>query len=147
MSLRVRGQEVTIKLTIDGDPQNGSWLKIKDFKLRPKTEFKEEDYLGESEEDYDIQHSGYELSFNVDNEDDKTIRYLQTLAEREAAGLSPQRVTMTVIYAYRQRAKVTADNFYDVLLIVDEHGAGGRKEYVGTSFSGRCKKKNVIQAA
>lgn len=146
MSLRVRGQEVKIKITIDGSPMAGTWLKIKDFELTPRTEFKEEEYLGEPEEDFDIQHSGYELTFSVDNQDAQTLRYLKELADREANGLRPQQVTMTVIYNYRERSEIVADNFYDVLLIVSKHGAGGRKDYVNTGFSGRCKKKNVIAA-
>lgn len=147
MSLRVRGQEATIKFTIDGAPKAGTWLKVKNFTVKPQTEFLEENYLGESETDYDIIHNGFELSWEVDDQDDETIQYVKVLAERERDGLSPQRVTITVIYSYRERTKVVADNYYDVLVIVDEHKHGGRKEYIGTSFSARCKKKNVIQAA
>lgn len=146
MSLRQRGQEQIVRIAIDGQPMTGTWRKIKDFQVRPRTEFLEEGYLGETEDDYDIIHSGFEFSFSVDNEDDQTIRYMKELADREQSGLRPQSVTMTVINNYRERARQVADNYYEVLLIVDEHGSGARKEYVSTTFSGRCKKKNVIAA-
>lgn len=147
MSLKIRGQEVLLKLTIDGQPGTGSWLKAKDWKVTPRTEITEQDYLGETESDLDIQHHGYDFQFSVDELDDKILRFIQTTAERESEGLRPQQITMTVINNYRESSNVVADNYYDVFMKVDDRGAGGRKEMVSATISGKCKKKNLITAA
>lgn len=147
MSLKIRGQEVLLKLTIDGQPGAGTWLKVKDWKMTPRTEITEQEYLGETESDLDIQHHGYDFQFSVDQLDDKVMRFIQTTADREAEGLRPQQITMAVIHNFRESSNVVADNYYDVFMKADEHGAGGRKEIVAATISGKCKKKVLIDAA
>lgn len=147
MSLRIRGKETLLRFAIDGIAKtSGSWVKVKDFTVTPRTEIVETDYLGEAETDLDIIHNGFDFSFNMDHEDAEALNFLRDLCGREGAGQRPQQVTMTVIYNYRERASVKAQTFQDVFLKVDDIKLGGRTEVVSTSFSGKCKKHVLVNA-
>ncbi len=147
MSLRIRGKETIVRFAIDGVAKtDGSWVKLKDFRITPRTELVETDYLGESETDLDSIHNGFDFSFNMDHEDAAALEFLRDLCDRSAAGQRPQQVTMTVIYNYRQRATVKAQTFQDVFLKVDDVNLGGRTEVVSTAFSGKCKKHVLVNA-
>lgn len=147
MSLRIRGKETIVRFAIDGIAKtSGSFVKLKDFKITPRTEIKETDYLGEQQTDLDIIHNGFDFSFTMDHEDSAALDFLKTLCDNDAAGLRPQQVTMTVIYNYRERASVKAETFQDVFLKVDDVNLGGRTEVVTTTFSGKCKKHVLVNA-
>lgn len=146
MSLKARGQDVTVQITIDGEPKKGSWKKLKNFVATPRTEIKTQGYLGETEDDIDQQHNGFDISFEVDNTDDETLSYMAELARRERAGLRPQNVTMLVIYNYREVAKITAENYREVFVKVDDQNVGGREANVSTKFSGKCKTSSLVRA-
>ncbi len=66
MSLRQRGQEVTLRVAVDGQVLAGSMLKVEDFTATPRTDLNEDDFLGETESDLDIQHQfKYQYKFNI----------------------------------------------------------------------------------
>lgn len=145
MSLRIRGQEATIRVTVDGDTQDGSWFKVKDFSATPRQDITEEDYLGELESDLDIQHHGYDLSFSVDIQDRKVLDYISLIVEREQLQQAHPSVTINVIYAFRAaNGNPVAESYYDVFLKVNETSVGGRKEYISASFEGKAKKRAVL---
>lgn len=147
MSARIRGQEATIRMTVDGQVQRGSFFKVTDFEVTPRTELSEIPYLGEQEDDLDIQHSGYDFSFSVDNEDEGPLEFLTTITDREAQHLAHPSITLLVIYAYRKKgARDKVEIYHDVLLKVATQGFGGRKEAVKTSFEGKCKKRSLGNA-
>lgn len=144
---RIRGQEVTLRFMIEGEAKvGGTWAKVKDFRATPRTEFREQGYLGEAEQDLDLQHNGFDVAFSADVEDAQGFQFLHELVAREREGLPPQRVTMTAIYAFRRNGQVYTETYRNVLLKVDESGAGGREEYVGHQFSGKCKRADLARA-
>ena len=68
MSLRTRGQEATLRVTVDGETQDGSWFKVKDFTATPREDIIEEDYLGELESDLDYAENDVdEIRSNMDD--------------------------------------------------------------------------------
>lgn len=145
MSLRLRGQEATIRVTVDGFTQSGSWFKVKDFTATPRQDLTEEDYLGELESDLDIQHHGYDLGFSVDIQDRKVIDFITNIVSREQLQQAHPAITITVIYAYRaNNGNPVAESYYDVFLKVNETSVGGRKEYISSSFEGKAKKRAVL---
>lgn len=146
MSLKARGQDLTLKITIDGQPKKGSWLKVKNFQSTSRTEIKTQGYLGETEDDLDIFHSGFDISFEIDNIDEQSLLYMRTLAQREKDGTAPQRVTILAINNYRENAKIVGENFIDVFLKVDDQNAGSRDANITTKFSGKCKTKALVGA-
>jgi hypothetical protein len=142
MSLKQRGQEATIIFNVDGVTQVGSFAKVKDFAMSPRTDINEEEYLGELESDLDIQHHGFDFSFTVDNQDERTLDYLSLIVGREQAQQAHPDITMTILNAYRERNAINQAEIYnDVFMKVTEQGYPGRKENVTTGFEGKCKKR------
>lgn len=145
MSLRLRGQEATIRITVEGESQTGSWFKVKDFTATPRQDLIEEDYLGELESDLDIQHHGYDLAFSVDVQDRKILDYVSEIVRREQEQEDHPVITINVIYAFRgSNGLPVAESYYDVFLKVNENSIGGRKEYITASFEGKAKKRSVL---
>ena len=66
MSLILRGEEVSVRIAVDGVVLGGTLFKLTDFTATPRTEINEDDYLGEQETDLDIQHHGWDLSMSFD---------------------------------------------------------------------------------
>lgn len=145
MSARIRGEEVTLKVAVDGRVLEGSMLKVKDFKVTPRTDLNEEDYLGEQESDIDIQHHGFDLSWSVDQEDSVALDFFQDIIAREQAHTAHPDITITAIYVYRitgVRPKIVT--FRGCYVKQNDDNAGGRKERVTASFEAKCKRRSVI---
>ena len=144
MSLRTRGQEATIQITVDGRNQEGSWAKVKDFTATPRTDLVEENYLGELESDLDIMHHGYDLSFTVDMQDSATINYLQDIVAREQLATRHPVVNITVTYAFREGTATITELYTNVFLKVSEQTISGRSEYISVGFEGKAKRKLTL---
>lgn len=145
MSLKIRGEEVTIKIAVDGVVQTGSLLKVTEFSATPRTEITEEEYLGETESDLDIQHHGWDLMFGVDHQDSSAIDLVEDIISAEIAHTAHPRITITCIYTYREpgaRGKMVV--YQNVFLKPAEENVGGRKEKVKGKFEGKCKKRSVL---
>lgn len=147
MSQRIRGAEVTIRISVDSELQEGSFFKVTEFTSTPRTDLVEEDFLGELESDLDIQHHGWDFSFTVQNQDETPLEFLSTIIDREQNQERHPDITMTVIYAYREPdASNRVEVYHDVFLKVTEQGFSGRKEYVTTGFEGKCKRRSLLSA-
>lgn len=147
MSLRIRGQEVTVRVVVDGEVQPGSFFKVTEFTTAMRTDINEEPFLGELEDDLDIQHHGFDFSFTVQNEDAATLEFLSTIIGREQNAEQHPDITLTVIYNYREPGvQDRVEVFHDVFLKVNEQSFGGRKEYVTTSLEGKAKRRSLLFA-
>jgi len=145
MSARQRGQETQVLFNIDGTPKKGSWLKVTDWSLKPRTEILEDDFVGETESDLDIMHHGHDWSFSIQNEDVEAIDYMTDVIFREQQRKAHPKITMTVLLNYRKPGATNAALVcHQVFLKVDELGAPGRKERTKTVFSGKFKKLDKI---
>lgn len=149
MSQRLRGQEATLRIAVDGQTQAGTMFKVKDFNVTPRQDIQETDYTGEDETDLDFQHHGFDLSWSVDMLDDTTIKLLSKLIDRELAHQKHPEITATVIYAFREGAAVGGGKVVvyhtNFILKQGEEGFSGRKEYVHVKFEAKCKKRDVLE--
>lgn len=143
MSARIRGQETTVRVLVDGQEQAGSFFKIKDFTVTPRADLMENDYLGELESDLDFQHHGFDFSFSVDMQDASTIDFLSNIVSREQFAIAHPNITMSVIYAFRDGTDPRIETYYGVFLKMNDTSFSGRKEYVSVSFEGKCKRRLV----
>lgn len=147
MSQRIRGQEQTIRIQIDGQVQAGSFFKLTEFTSTPRTDLVEESFLGELEDDIDIQHHGWDMSFTVQILDSLVLQFQQQIIEREQNALPHPDITLTVITRFRDP---TIDNqvevYHDVFLKVNETSMSGRKDYVTASFEAKAKRRSLLQA-
>lgn len=145
MSLRQRGQEATIRLSVDGEIQEGSFFNVTDLEITPRTDLNEEDYIGELESDIDIQHHGFDGSFSVHDEDESVLNFLSLIINREQTRGRHPDITLTVIWAYRESgAADQAEVYHDVFMKVASRSVASRKEYVTSSFELKCKKRSQI---
>src|SRR5262252_2087769 len=142
MSLRQRGEEVSVRFLLNNAPMGGSWLKVQDFEVTPQEDLKESDFLGESETDYDRQHHGYSLTWTCHILDGALLDYLDQVAAAEAAHLAPEDLRVQVLYAFRDpTVKKRVVTYYRGVVKVASEGFRGRKEYVETKFEARYQKR------
>lgn len=147
MASRIRGQETTLQILVDGEPQVGSWVKVNDFTVTARQEITEEEYLGEDATDHDFRHSGWDLAFSLNMEDASTISFLEDIVSREALHLPHPNITINATYAFRDGQTQVMESYYDVFLMISEQSAGGRTEFVTVSVEGKAKRRNVLQLA
>lgn len=145
MSERLRGQEVTLQVVVDGDVKTGSFAKVTDFEWSPRQDITEVPFLGEVEDDLDLQHHGFDFSFSLQQQDRKVHDLLILQVAREKARTRQPVINLVVTYAYRAGLDAAQTLvFENVKMKLDSSGAPGRKEYVGAKFSGKCKTVSSI---
>lgn len=144
MAGRIRGQEVTVSVLVDGAPQEGSMARVQDFTVTPRQDLLEEPFLGEVADRHDIQQHGWDLSFTVPMEEANLTNLLQEIVRREELHLPHPDVTINVIYAFRNGLDATMESYYDVFLKVGDQSIGGRKEFVTVSYEAKASRRNVI---
>lgn len=148
MSQRMRGQEATIRIAVDGVIQSGSMFKVKDFTFTPRQDLTETPYVGEDEDDLDFQHHGFDLAWSVDMLDATTITLLSNLINRELNHQKHPEITVTVIYAFREGAAVGGGRVVvyhtNMVLKQGDESMSGRKEYIGVKYEAKCKKRDVL---
>jgi hypothetical protein len=140
MSQRIRGQEATIQVIVDGDVKRGTFAKVTSFNLTPRTDIVETPFLGEVEDDLDIQHHGYDFDFEVHQMDSKAYDLLQTIVGRERDRLEHPNINIVVTMAFRSVSEPSKTFVMEECFVkMDSLGFGGRKEYIAAKFSGKCK--------
>lgn len=147
MSLKMRGQEVTIRVSVDGTTQTGSMFKAKNWSAKPRTDLNEDDYLGEQETDLDIQHHGWDMEFQVDTTDATALDLIDLIIEREQNHEAHPDITFTVIYTFREpgaRGRIYV--YHEVFLKADEEGAASRKDKHMTKFTAKAKERTRLVA-
>jgi len=137
---RIRGQETTGQLVVDGKLLLGSFAKLENWAFKPISDIKDSDFVGEAESEFDVQHHGWEVSFTIHEQDGQAMQtYLQIVAALEA-GIAMPNFNFVVIESYRDPSvPLSTYVCQDLKLKLDEHAASGRKEYVKNSFTGKCK--------
>lgn len=147
MSERIRGQEVLIRLSIDGVLQSGGWIKVTDFTLTPRTDLNETDFIGEDESDVDLQHHGFDFSGTMHELAGEIRQYLSQMVANHEAHVAPPNVTMMVQWGFRGAgAQHVVETYRKAVLKLDESSVS-RKEFVQTKFSGKCRKYSAKAVA
>jgi len=140
MSTRIRGQEVTGQLVVDGKLLLGSFAKMESFSWKPNADLNASDFVGETTSEPDLQHHGYDFDFTIHELDNQAAQiYLKLVAALEAGAVLPA-INFVVIKSYRDPSvPLTTLVFQDVKLKLNSQDIGGRKDYVKNAFSGKCR--------
>src|ERR1043166_6080178 len=102
MADRIRGQESTLQVTIDGVLQQGSFAKVENWKWSPISEIVASDFIGESESDFDPIHHGFEFSFSIHEKENSAVeQFLLGLVDQLASGATLSTVNIVIIKKYR----------------------------------------------
>lgn len=145
MSDRIRGQETTLQVTIDGQTLSGSFGAVEGFKWSPRQDLTDSDFIGEPESEPDIQHHGYDMSFTIhERENSPVAQVLLSYVAALEAGTTLPDVTLTFVKRYRDPSVPPAILvFPKVKLKMDSQEAGDRKGYMKSMFSAKCRKMRV----
>lgn len=143
---RTKGQDVSLVVVVDGQPQAGSFAKVESFNWKPLDEIQTTDFLGESESDFDIQHDGYEVNFTIEELENLAVdNVLLPLVKSLKDGNTMPSVTLVFVKRFRDPAlPIKTLEFQNVKLILNSQEAGSRKDFVKSSFTGRCKTMESI---
>lgn len=141
MALRLRGQETTLTVSVDGQVLGGSFTLVGDLKLNDVADKAQSDFLGESTSRWDYQHHGWTFSFTIQEQDNAAFNsVVAPFVAADAAGNPFPNVVLIVTKRYRDPATPaeTIKLSGGLVLTWDDHGFAGRKEYVKSTFSGFC---------
>lgn len=138
-SKRIRGQEATVQIVVDGDVKGGSFSKVTNFNLAPRQDVTETDFLGELESDLDFQHHGYDFDFEIHEMDNKVRRLLLDLVAREKARQPQPTINVVVTFAYQAGTPASTMVIQSAKIKLDSLSIGGRKEFVSNKISGKAK--------
>src|SRR6266545_5813161 len=100
-SRSIRGEEVTLRFVIDGDHLVGSFLKVENWKVTPRADLHESDFIGEQESEVDFQGHGFDFSFTHQDEDGKGLEVYDRMVAADRAGLPLPKMDIVAIYKYR----------------------------------------------
>jgi hypothetical protein len=146
MSNRIRGQETTLQVVVNGQIQGRSFAKVENFKWSPRQDLSDSSFLGETEDEPDIMHHGYDFSFSIHEEDNSAVeQVLLQVVNTLTAGVQQPDITLTFIKRYRDPAMGTKTLvFPKCKLKLDSQEMGSRKDYLKSSFSGKCRQMQSL---
>lgn len=140
MSLRIRGQETFVQLVVDGQLLAGSFSKVENFKVTPRADLTDTGFLGETEDEPDVMHHGYDFSFSMHEQDNAAFDVWDAIVADLAAGTALPQIDVLVIKKYRDPGvKAVTHTYQKCVMKLDSQDHGSRKDYVKSTFSGKCK--------
>lgn len=140
MAARIRGQEVTLQVIVDGDQKGGSFMKVENFELSPRSELVDTDFLGEKESEQDVNHHGFDFTFSTHESDEKPFDLMQQIVAAEQKAIPYPAINVVVIYKYRDPSVPSRVMVLEnCRLKLDKHEVSGRKDFVKNMWSGKCK--------
>jgi hypothetical protein len=146
MSDRIRGQETSLQVIVDGALQQGSFSKVESFKWSPRQDLTDSDFLGETESEPDLIHHGHDFSFTIHERDNSAVaNVLMQVIQANVAGTALPVVNLVFIKRYRDPSiPVVTIIFQNCVIKFDSQDEANRKDYVKTAFSGKCRTVQVI---
>lgn len=139
MALKLKGQEVTLRFSGPSGPLL-SLTKILDLELNTLGEILEEEYLGETEPDFDEIAKGVEVKVTVHHNDPQVFDFFQAVTDRrtrasDASGKFSVIAVMRFPSGATRRGIVADLSFGDIPFKL-----GSRKAYATTTLSTKAKR-------
>jgi len=143
MTTRIRGQEITVTISVDGQQLEGSMFNVESFTLTPRQEVIAQGFLGRTADEHDFRHDGYDFSFTVQEQDPAVQNFLTDIVSRNDTQERHPTITIAVRRTWRNPSIApTTEILSDVFMKLDESSFADRKEYVTSTFSGSCKTRS-----
>jgi hypothetical protein len=144
MSLRSRGQESSVFLVVDGALQQGSFTKVTDWSITPRADLTDSPFLGESTDDPDLMHHGFDFKFSCHAMDNLAFSLWDQIVSAQVAGVPMPKISVVFVTKYRDPGvNPVSITMQDCRLKMDSHDVASRKDYIKTSFSGKCRTKRT----
>lgn len=145
MSLRIRGQEQTLQVIVEGQDQVGTFLNVTDWTVTPRADLVETDIVGQDETSLDVQYHGVDFKFTVQEEDSKARQFFSDMMDRQRNRERPQKIIIIAHNTYRDSTDPENNMVItNAVMIPTEFGNSGRKEYSKVPFSGKGRIASVV---
>lgn len=136
MSQRIKGQEVLLQVTVDGNPV-AFLTDIRNFEITPKFTKLEEQYLGQTTKKYDELFDGVDFKMDLHFEDAGVLTFVEAVKNR-AIRQTPGTVIniqASLQFPNGTRTRVILNECYFENLPIE---FGGREQYGQFTISGSC---------
>lgn len=141
MAQRIKGQDTTVEVLVNGQAVIVAGSPIRNFELTPKFSKLEEQYLGDPSKRYDEIFDGVDFKMDMNFEDDSVIRLIEVIRNRAIgqtnAGYTAATINIRTTLNFPGGARpviVLQDCFFENLPIT----FGGREQYGQFTLSGSC---------
>ena len=143
-SLRARGQEVQLRVTLNGQIQS-TFVAIENLTITPQIEKLQKGYLGNSSDSLDEIFKGCAFDFSMDPIGCEMFKLIDTIIDRAARRTAQSASHINIIATFNfpngQRIRWTLP---DVKFENIPVSVGGRDQYVNGKFSGACEGKPLL---
>ena len=145
MSIDVlRAKEARMQLIVGGVRQEGSFFKIRNFSINPRSEFVHTDYTGDKRQGNNLLVHGYEFSMQFEEVNADWFDVWRAFEDWEARRATFPIVTAVITKRYpAPNQRWTATLFDQLILKWDGNSLSGN-EQVPVDISGVCKQMNVV---
>jgi hypothetical protein len=145
MAERIRGREVSVKVSVDGRLRFGLFRHITTFTRNNKDEIVETPLLGQDVDALDYIHNGFDLSWTSQIEDAENLDFVDELITLQREGRPLPQITISVEYRFRDPAVQDRMVVYrGVKMKEDSEGFSNRTAYVECQYSAKATKRSVI---
>lgn len=145
MSARIRHKETTIRLAMEGQDQEGSFLKVKNYEVDPDMPITKTKFVGEKRDDADQDVNGYDIKFEIEELDSKGEDVLDAMDAAQAANLAPPRFVISTLKIYREAGKGTVGHVYHPVTLTCTQSTDANGGYVGSKWSGFAPLRETIK--
>jgi len=145
MSARIRHKEATIRIAMEGQDQEGSFLKVKNWSVDPDAPITKTKFCGEKRDDADQDFNGYDIKFEIEELDSKGEAVLQAMDAAQIANLPPPRFVISTLKIYREAGKGTIGHVYHPVTLTCTQSTDANGGYVGSKWSGFAPLRETIQ--
>ena len=142
MAQRIKGQEVEVRLVVDGVVQT-TLTDIRSFDVTPKLEKLEEQYLGETTMRYDELFNGVDFSMDLHLETQDAFKFMKSIIDRARRRVPGTKINIKARLNFANGNTpivLMSDCFFDELPL----SFGSRSDYGQLSVSGSCSDFEVL---
>ena len=139
--ISIRGQEVSVQVVVNGVIKGGSFARMESFSATPRTDLKDNDYLGEELSVPDLQHSGWDFTMEIREVKRDVFDLLNQILSAEKASQAHPNVNIVVTTIYRGVGDTSVSYTLEAAVIKCDSfpNVSGRTEYVKSTWSGKCR--------
>lgn len=143
-SLRARGQEVQLRVTLNGQIQR-TFTAVENLTITPNIEMLQKGYLGDSSDRLDEIYKGCSVEWSMDPEGGEMFQLIDTLIDRAARRTAQSAAHVNIVATFnfpngkRIRWTLPDVKFGDIPVSVP-----GRDQYVNGKFTAKCEGKPLL---
>lgn len=142
MAQRVKGQDTTIIIVVNGVPE-AELTDIQSFHVAMNLDLLDQGYLGETTNRYDEVFKGAHFDFEMHHHSADYAIFNQKLIDR-ARRISPNTVINVSTTLVFPNGEVVSTLFPDCSFGTPDQTTSGRTEYVKTKYEGACSEPQYV---